>query len=347
MRMTELKVENEAGSLSGIFSAADLQGMEFPPINWVVPGVLPEGLTILAGKPKLGKSWLALDMALAVAGGGSVLGRECDPGPALYLALEDNQRRLQRRLNRIEPHLSWPADLELNTRWPRLDQGGLKAIEQWLKTRDGAKLVIVDTLAVVRPQGKATDATYTNDYAALRGLHQMASTTGIAIMVVHHLRKADAEDPFDTVSGSTGLTGAADTTLILTRRDSDSGVILYGCGRDLEEFEVGLEFDPHTCRWRDLGDPVEAFASDTRTAIFEAVRAGKTAAKAIISETGINADNVYQTLRRMVRVGDLKNDGRGTYSRPLDPLSEVSECQKQRPQSDNLTDLTGGEEGAV
>ena len=108
-------------SLSGIFNAAELQGMEFPPINWVVPGVLPEGLTILAGKPKLGKSWLALDMALAVAGGGAVLGRECEPGPVLYLALEDNQRRLQRRLNRIEPHLSWPADLELNTRWPRLD----------------------------------------------------------------------------------------------------------------------------------------------------------------------------------------------------------------------------------
>ena len=334
-------------SLSGIFSAADLQKQEFPPINWVVPGVLPEGLTILAGKPKVGKSWLALDMALAVAGGGSVLGRECEPGPALYLALEDNQRRLQRRLSRIEPQLSWPSTLEFNTRLPRLDQGGLLTISEWGKSRDGAKLVIVDTLAVVRPQGKAPDTMHTSDYSALRGLHQLASNTGLAIMVVHHLRKADAEDPFDTVSGSTGLTGAADTTLILTRRDSDSGVILYGRGRDLEEFETGLEFDRHTCRWRDLGDPVEAFASDTRTAIFEAVRAGKTAAKAIISETGINADNVYQTLRRMVRVGDLKNDGRGTYSRPLDPLSEVSECQKQRPQSDNLTDLTGGEEGAV
>ncbi|MCH8167158.1 MAG: AAA family ATPase [Proteobacteria bacterium] len=73
-------------SLSGTFNAADLQGMKFPPINWVVPDILPEGLTIFAGKPKVGKSWLALDMALAVAGGGSVLGRECLPGPVLYLA---------------------------------------------------------------------------------------------------------------------------------------------------------------------------------------------------------------------------------------------------------------------
>jgi RecA-family ATPase len=119
-----------------------------------VPGVLPEGLTILAGKPKLGKSWLALDMALAVAAGGDVLGRECIQGAALYLALEDNQRRLQRRLNRVEPHLSWPFDLELHTQWPRLDQGGQKAIRDWITTHENAKLVIVDTLAVVRPRGE-------------------------------------------------------------------------------------------------------------------------------------------------------------------------------------------------
>ena len=79
---------------AGIFSAAELQGRVFPPIQWIVPGILPEGLTLLAGKPKLGKSWLALDIAVAVASGGSVLGRECEPGPVLCLALEDNQRRL-------------------------------------------------------------------------------------------------------------------------------------------------------------------------------------------------------------------------------------------------------------
>ena len=325
------------GSQSGIFTAADLQGVEFPPINWVVPGVLPEGLSILAGKPKLGKSWLALDIALAVAGGGSVLGRECDPGPVLYLALEDNQRRLQRRLNHIEPHLSWPADLELNTRWPRLDQGGLKAIEQWLKTRDGAKLVIVDTLAVVRPAGKATDSLHSTDYAALRGLHQLASNTSIAIIVIHHLRKADADDPFDQVSGSTGLTGAADTTLILTRRESDGGCILYGRGRDLEEFEIGLEFDAPTCRWRDLGDPVEAFASDTRSAIFEAIRAGHNTPAKIRDFTNLDHELVKKTLQRMARSGDLKKESRGAYAAPIDPLSPVSPCPLDEEKGVNST----------
>jgi len=313
-------------SMSGIFNAADLQGMEFPPINWVVPDILPEGLTILAGKPKLGKSWLALDMALAVAGGGSVLGRECDPGPALYLALEDNQRRLQRRLSLIEPHLSWPANMEMNTRCPRLDQGGLKTIREWIETREGAKLVIVDTLAVVRPQGNARDTAHASDYAALGGLQQLASNTGVAIMVVHHLRKAGADDPFDTVSGSTGLTGVADTTLILTRREGEGGCILYGRGRDLEKLETGLEFDDLACRWRDLGDPVKAFASDTRAAIFEAIRAGHKTPAEIRDFTDIDHELVKKTLQRMARSGALIKDGRGTYSVPIDPLSLVSPC---------------------
>jgi hypothetical protein len=174
--------------------------------------------------------------------------------------------------------------------------------------------------------GKATDATYTSDYSALRGLHQIASSTGIAVVVVHHLRKADAEDPFDAVSGSTGLTGAADTTLILTRREGEGGCILYGRGRDLEEFETGLEFDGLACWWRDLGDPVEAFASDTKAAIFEAIRAGHNTPAKISDFADLDHELVKKTLQRMARSGDLKKERRGTYAIPLDPLSHVSPC---------------------
>lgn len=330
-------------SALGTFTAAELQGMEFPPIRWIVPEVLPEGLTILAGKPKLGKSWLALDMALAVANGGNALGRDCPQGPALYLALEDNQRRLQRRLNRVEPHGPWPEALEMHTRWPRFDAGGLGRIEAWIKSRDGARLVIVDTLAVVRPVAKASDTAHASDYAALRGLHQLAAEHGIAVLLIHHLRKADAGDPFDTVSGSTGLTGAADTTLILTRRESEGGVVLYGRGRDLEEFERGLEFDALTCRWRDVGAPAEAFASDTRQAMFSAIRAGNLTPGQIARETGLSDENVRQTLRRMVLAGDLTKEGRGLYgikADPLTPLSQQSHCHDGGAESDNVTDVT-------
>ena len=372
------KQTNSATSIQqGIFSAAELQGREFPPIQWIVPDILPEGLTLLAGKPKLGKSWLALDMALAVAGGGSVLGRECEHGPVLYLALEDNPRRLQRRLRLVAGPTSWPRDLEFHTEWPRLD-AGLAKMREWVVARPGARLLIVDTLAIIRPPSRTAESVHSTDYAALRGLHQLANKHAISVLVVHHVRKADAEDPFDTVSGSTGLTGAADSTLILTRRDSDGGVILYGRGRDLEEFERGLEFDKDSCRWNDVGNPVEAFASDTRQAIFAAIRAGKHTPGSIAEAADITDDNARQTLRRMMMAGDLTKEARGLYHIKTDPLypchkshnvTKGSEALEKNSvlkasesdsaddgchvvttaaaESDNVTDVTGVQEGAL
>src|SRR5215472_4624510 len=110
-----------------VFTASDLRAMTFKPINWVVPGIIPEGLTILAGKPKVGKSWLALDLALAVAGGRYVLGEiKPDEGDVLYAALEDNQRRLWKRTDIVmgRHSVTWPDRLTLATKWRRLDDGG-------------------------------------------------------------------------------------------------------------------------------------------------------------------------------------------------------------------------------
>lgn len=115
---------------------------------------------------------------------------------------------------------------------------------------------------------KASDSTYGSDYACLRGLHAIANTRGIAVVIVHHVRKMNADDPFDTVSGSTGLTGVADKTLILSKRPAEDGVVLYGRGRDLEEIETGVEFDAETCRWHYPGGPAEAFGSDSQQSTF-------------------------------------------------------------------------------
>jgi len=296
------------------YTAAELEHQCFPPIHWVLPDTMPEGLTLLIGKPKLGKSWFALDVAIAVARGGECLGRDCDPGSVLYLALEDNARRMQRRMRKIVEDGGWPARLSLVHEAPRLDQGGLEAIEDWLDRHPDARLVIVDTLGAVKPPSRASDGVHASDYAALRGLHGIANQRGVGVMVVHHARKADADDPFDSVSGSTGLTGAADTTLILTRRDHDGGVVLYGRGRDLEEIERAIEFDADTCRWRDLGDPAEAYASDTRQAIFAAIRGGHETPKEIEEATGMEGATIRQQLQRMSRVGDVRKVERGRYA---------------------------------
>src|SRR5262245_30534231 len=117
-----------------VFTAASLQTMTFKAVDYIVPGIIPEGLTILAGKPKVGKSWLALDIALAVAGGRFLLGDiKPMPGDVLYAALEDNQRRLWKRIRKIiaAPDVAWPPSLTLTTRWRRLDNGGVCDIKEW------------------------------------------------------------------------------------------------------------------------------------------------------------------------------------------------------------------------
>ena len=149
-----------------MISAAELQRRLFPPICWTVPGLVPEGLTLLCGKPKLGKSWLAMDLGLAVSRGQFTLGRKCDPGPVLYLALEDSDRRLKSRMERVAGNSPWPETFSFATEWPRLDQGGLGHVEGWLDRNPDARLVIIDTLATVRPPSRANENAHGSDYAA-------------------------------------------------------------------------------------------------------------------------------------------------------------------------------------
>jgi RecA-family ATPase len=228
--------------LPAIIPAPELQTTTFPPVSWIVEGLLPEGITLFAGKPKLGKSWLALQIGYGIASGSEVLGRPAQQGSVLYAALEDNNRRLKHRMCKIAPYTAtWPERLHFATEWPRLDDGGLDAFRSWVDATPDARLLIVDTLATVRPASGGRDSQYQSDYAAIRGLHALANECGIGIIVVHHVRKMDADDPFDTVSGSTGLTGAADTTLILTT--TNDGKVLYGRGRDLAEIEIAMVFD--------------------------------------------------------------------------------------------------------
>lgn len=208
----------------GIISARDLCTMKFDPLKFIVPDLIPEGLTILAGRPKIGKSWLLLLLCSAVAIGAVALGQvaagSLPRGDVLYLALEDGERRLQRRMTKLLGALpeNWPVRLHIKTEWRRFDRGGLDDIRAWCKSVSDPKLVAVDTLAKVRAPGNAKTSPYQNDHDALAGLQKLAGELGIGAIVSHHDRKMDADDVFDTVSGTLGLTGAVDTILVLTRR---------------------------------------------------------------------------------------------------------------------------------
>lgn len=311
----------------GTKSASSLLAKPLPPIEFVVPGYLPPGLSVLAGKPKLGKSWLSLDLALAVATGGLALGKiPVEQGSVLYLALEDNERRLQQRLRQRLQGQEINLDLlYLETECPRLDDGGADAIRNWVTSTENARMVIIDVFTKVRPERNSSDVPYEADYRALSPLKRLADETGIAVVVIHHTRKMAAEDPFETVSGTNGFTGAADTILILDR--GSQGVTLYARGRDIEEVETALSFDRQSGAWLAQGASSEVRRSDERKAILEAIRrSGHAMSPAELSQQlGVSGANVRQLLVSMARDGEVEQISRGKYVLPAEADELIDE----------------------
>ncbi len=313
-----IRIEATGASLvlKNVLTAKELLARDFPEPEWIVPGIVPEGATVLAGKPKMGKSWLALGVALAVATGSVALGRgKVEPGSALYLALEDNPRRLQSRLKKLIPSGAAPERLVLADRWPRLGDGGLETLEAWLVSSPDARLIVIDTLAKFRNGGNGRNV-YKEDYEAVEPLVELAARHNVAVIIVHHLRKLAAEDPLDQVSGSMGLTGGADGALVLNRERGRADAYLYVTGRDIEEEqELALSWDATTATWKIAGDAEEYRISKERQEIIECLRAlGEPAGPKEVSEVlGKTYNNVKQLLFKMGNDGDVRNIGSGKY----------------------------------
>src|SRR5215218_397230 len=309
--------------LKNAVRATELMAIEFPEPRWIVPGIVPEGTTILAGKPKMGKSWLALGTSVAVAAGGVALGtKRVDRGAVLYLALEDNPRRLQSRLKKLLSGGTAPEGLELATLWPRLGDGGLEALEAWLNAHPDARLVVIDTLAKFRA-GQAGKNIYKEDYEAVEPLVELAADHNVAVLIVHHLRKLGADDPLDQVSGSIGLTGGAEGALVLNRERGRADAYLYVTGRDIEEEkELALSWDSTTATWKIVGEAEEYRHSKERQEIDECLRAlGEPAGPKEVSEAlGKPYNNVKQLIWKMDRDGDLRSVGGGKYVPVTDNL---------------------------
>lgn len=295
---------------SKCITAATLQSQDFPAVSHIVPGVLPEGLTLLAGKPKIGKSWLALDICLAIAGNRMCLGdRSPETGDVLYVALEDNLRRLQRRIGKLISEATWPARLTLATEWRRLDKGGVEDVSEWADGAKSPRLAVLDTLAGIRPI-RSTPG-YSEDYEALAPVHRLANERGFAVLVLHHMRKMGADDPVDTVSGTLGLTGCADTILVLAR--GSTGTTLYCRGRDVEEAEHAVRFDAETCRWTMLGEAAQVHRSEERRRVMAALAEGEMAIVDLASATGMKRANLERLLHSMVKDGEVARVDKGVY----------------------------------
>jgi len=301
-----------------LISARELYETEFPAIKYVLPGYICDGLTLFAGTPKLGKSWFCLDLAMAVADGGVCLGNlKCDQGDVLYLALEDNGRRLKSRMRRLRTAAPGRDRLDFATECPRGNEG-VSAIRSWIHEHPSARLVVIDVLAGFRMPGKSsTKSQYEADYEALKGLQQLAMATNVAIVVVTHTRKsAEHVDPFEKVSGTLGLCGAADTTMILDR--DANGCTLYCRGRDIEEIETAVSFDGVACRWRAEGNAREVRRTKERKAIRRVLSDATEPMKPadIAAEAGMKRGNADRLLGKMATAGEVVKIGRGLYADP-------------------------------
>ena len=233
-------------------TAEDLQNRTYEPTHFLVDELIPEGLHILAGAPKIGKSWLALWLCLCVSQGQPLWNFATTQGEALYLSLEDSYRRIQSRLFDLTDDA--PQTLHFAILADTLKHGLEQQIEQFLTEHPATKLVVIDTLQRVRSTGSDSNL-YANDYQEIGLLKKLADKRHIAILLIHHLRKLHDDDPMNMISGSTGLSGAADSAFVLQKNARSANAASLHCtGRDIPDRTLKLELGEEDHIWKLLAD---------------------------------------------------------------------------------------------
>jgi len=303
----------KAGSKKNIpipLTAAALRGMQFKAPEWIIAGILLVGLYIFAAKPKMGKSMMALNLGVSISMGGVALGSipVRDPGEVIYFSLEDNHRRLKQRLDKMCPG-AWPENLLIYDTW-----AGVSFVESIIT--DKTKLIIIDTLQRTRADRNAgKQDLYQYDYKSIAPLQTLAAQKNIAILIIHHLRKSDDDDPHSCISGSLGLTGAADGTWVLKRKTGAADAVLYTQGRDFEGQELALKFHPENFMWELLGDAADIQSTGDRQAVYDAIKQAPEPIKAndIVKMTGIKSGTVSRILFDYLKNGKIEKIKYGYY----------------------------------
>ena len=219
--------------------ADTLQSTAYEPVSFVVDDLLPQGLHLLAGAPKIGKSWLALWLCLCAAQGKPLWTFATRPCEVLYLCLEDSFQRIQSRLFDLTEDA--PPTLHFAVMSQQLHNGLVEQIEQFLKEHPQTRLIVIDTLQRIRTAGNDANP-YASDYRDIGVLKALADKHRIAILLIHHLRKMNDDDPMNMISGTTGLSGATDSNFVLRKSQRrENTATLYCTGRDIPYRELALE----------------------------------------------------------------------------------------------------------
>ena len=298
----------------------DLMNDVIPPPRPIVEDLLHEGMLLFGGKSKRGKSWLMLDLALSVATGTRVWGHFTvpEPQPVLYVALEDGRRRIQKRLHDIRPGTRTNGNLQLLYSFPLLSDGGMEKLRYYIESHR-YRLIIIDVLARIEPATKRhSDTTYHDIYNLFAPLQDLHRQHPQCLAMITHLRKAEAEDIFDTLHGSVAYQGAQDALWVLDRPPRNSAGVLHTRQNDGAEQSLHLSFsDGH---WEFLGHDDDIQLSRERQHIQElADDAG---------DRGLTINDILKGL-----------------SQPLDRYNAVKQLLYRMIQDEQMTRLARGRYG--
>jgi hypothetical protein len=298
-------------------NAMDLLSLELPDVNYLVDGLIAPGVHLLIGKPKKGKSWLTLDLALAVSQGSSWLERQCAQGEVLYFALEDNRRRAKLRLqmlvNRVMngPQAGPIIIRTMEDKIEPVDHGFMADFENTLRLNPRIRLVIIDTLAKIKPSKKVGESIYDYDRRCIDPFTEIcARYPDLVIIIVHHMRKAETDDPYDTVNGSLGLTGAGDGIFVLMHDRVNDCDVLHATGREIETQEMAIKLNAP--KWELLGDPDDVGMRDSHRTVLEVFDQNDNMPMTmtqIVAATGAKKPTVQGWLYQMKKKGMLIQNG--------------------------------------
>jgi len=354
--------EAARGLLDGMRDGTWLDKQDFPPLRYHVPEVIPEGLTVLAGAPKVGKSWFVLGCALAAAAGGRALGRiRCDQRHVFYLALEDGDRRMQDRCRALLGNTYRPRDRipgEFTYVLEVLPGQIIATIAEYLRVYgDLRPLLIVDTLGRCLPPARNGETAYGRDYRVMSELKTLAAgSPGCALVVCHHDRKADTGDFVDAVSGTNGIAGAADTVLVLARPRGEPAGLLHVTGRDVPEASYAVSLQG-VGRWTLDGANLAEAEEAARARVLTAGLADRSADIAgyvtehgepvtpaeVAAALGLDNDAAGKYLRRLAAAGRVRKAGRGLYA----PHTPVRMSERPNTLSPPHTQDRGSESGGL
>lgn len=289
--------------------ASELYATEFPEPRYLVPGLLPAGLVALGARPKIGKSWMGLQISAAVGSGGEMFDKPVPKGRVLYLALEDSPRRMKMRMQKQQA--SGDADIRFEFVWPSLNGEGmadlLREIERWRYS-----LIVIDTLA--RALGFIDPNKQAEMTMHLGLLQRVAVDRNMTILLIDHHRKSNGvnSDAVDDLLGATAKAGVLDVAMGLYRERGEKNATLKVTGRDIEERELAVKFDRNTGLWECLGDAGELIGSEHEIAIVEAVRTlGAPSHREISDVVGQDRSNCFRRIQELIVKGKLRQiDGR-------------------------------------